>query len=163
MSGLRWVLLGILVIVLAIIVFGRGCTGPEKVVTIEKFYGEVEEGNDPDSLELEDSKSKTERAHSYFIDRIEDGERYKEYPRVVAYGDGKIRIIGPEEEGGWELEGRIKDEMYFRSHEQTSQQVGSPHTYKDWVITWWYGDDYEAVVIKDISREGQKTFKISLK
>lgn len=166
MSSLKWVLIGLVVVVIIVvaIVFLRGFMGsPTKKVTIEKFYGAVEEGGNLGSLELEDSKSDPygRRIHTYFIDTLEGGERYKEYPKIVAYGDGKIQVIGPEEEK-WEFDGSVKGKMYFKSHEQTSQEVKSPLAYKDWVIKWWEGDNYKVIVISDTSRDGQKTFKISL-
>ncbi|HHT9134149.1 MAG TPA: hypothetical protein ACFYD2_04540 [Candidatus Avalokitesvara rifleensis] len=167
MSSLKWVLIGLLVIIViaVAVVFVRGFMGsPKRVVTIEKFYGGIEEGGDLGGLELEDSKSDRygRRIHTYFIDRLEDGERYKEYPRITAYGDGKIQVIGPEEEGSWEFNGSVKGKMYFKSHEQTNQEVTSPLTYKDWVIKWWEGDNYKVIVISDTSRDAHETFKISL-
>ena len=166
MSSLKWVLIGLLVIIVVAVavVFVRGFMGsPKRVVTIEKFYGSIEEGDDLGGLELEESKSDRHgrRIHTYFIDRLEYGERYKEYPKITAYGNGKVEIIGPEEEG-WELNGSVKGKMSFKSHEQTNQEVTSPLTYKDWVIKWWEGDNYKVIVISDTSRDAHETFKISL-
>ncbi len=163
MSSLKWVLLAptVNVVLVAVVVFGSGCLDAKKIVTIDKYYGAAEEGSDPGSLELEGTMSETKRTHTYFIDRTEDGERYKEYPRIIAYVDGKIEIIGPGEEE-WRLDGSIDGDMYLKSHEQPSHPVVSPQTYKEWVVTWWNFGGSEVIVLDDTSRDGQKTFQISV-
>ncbi|MHC4198325.1 MAG: hypothetical protein ACYSRP_10595, partial [Planctomycetota bacterium] len=130
-------------------------------VTIDKYYGAAEEGSDPGSLKLEATVSAAKRTHVYFIDRTEDGERYKEYPKIFAYADGKIEIIGPGEEE-WRLDGSIDGDMYLKSHEQPSKPVESPQTYKEWVVTWWNFGGSKVIVLEDTSRDGQKTFQISV-
>lgn len=163
MPSLRWVLLAptVNVILVAVVVFGSGCLEGNRVVTVDKYYGGAEEGSDPGSLELEDTRSETKRTHTYFVDRMEDGERYKEYPKIIAYADGKIEIIGPGEEE-WRLDGSIDGDMYFKSHEHPRQSVVPPHTYEEWVVTWWNFGGSKVIVLDDTSRDGQKTFKISV-
>jgi hypothetical protein len=163
MPSLRWVLLAptVNVILAAVVVFGSGCLEGKKKVTIDKYYGGAEEGSDPGSLEQEERMSETKRTHMYFIDRTEDGERYKEYPRIIAYVDGKIDVLSPVEEE-WRLDGSIDGVMYFKSHVHPRQPVVSPHSYKEWVITWWDFGDSKVIVLDDTSRDGQKTFKISV-
>ncbi len=163
MSSLKWVLLApaVNVILVAVVVFGSGCLEGKKVVTIDKYYGSAEEGSDPGDLELEERTSETKRTHTYFVDRMEDGERYKEYPRIAAYVDGKIEVIGPGEEE-WQLDGSIDGDMYFKSHEHPRQSVEPPQTYKEWVVTWWDFGGSKVIVLDDTSRDGQKTFKISI-
>ncbi len=163
MPSLRWVLLAptVSVILVAVVVFGSGCLEGNRVVTIDKYYGGAEEGSDPGGLELEERMSETKRTHMYFIDRTEDGERYKEYPRIIAYVDGKIEVLGPGEEE-WRLDGSIDGNMYFKSHVHPRQPVVSPYTYKEWLITWWNFGGSKVIVLDDTSRDGQKTFKISV-
>ncbi|MCP4363827.1 MAG: hypothetical protein GY800_00780 [Planctomycetes bacterium] len=163
MSSLKWVLLApaVNVVLVAVVVFGSGCLESKKVVTIDKYYGGAEEGSDPDGLKLEETMSDTKRTHTYFVDRMEDGERYKEYPRIVAYVNGKIEIIGPGEEE-WRLDWNADGDMYLKSHENPSHPVESPQTYKEWVVTWWNFGDSKVIVLDDTSRDGQKTFQISV-
>ncbi len=163
MPSLRWVLLAptVNVILVAVVVFGSGCLEGNRAVTIDKYYGGAEEGIDPGGLELEETMSEKKRTHTYFVDRMEDGERYKEYPKIIAYVGGKIEIIGPGEEE-WRLDGSIDGDMYFKSHEQPRQAVASPHTYEEWVVTWWNFGGSRVIVLDDTSRDGQKTFKISV-
>lgn len=122
---------------------------PPPQVTVERYNGEVGEGQTFGGLTPEASETDDREATLRFRDR--------ERPRVMADVGGNISVTGRDPE--WRIDGNMSCEMY-RSIPTPRESISSPYTIENFVIKWRREGDYKVIIITNTRDNVSKTFRM---